>query len=199
MGKDMKTVLMMYVTLLPVIIAGALNMLFCKMSFLDSISLPLDNGKTLRDGKRLFGDNKTYKGLVGYVVLNMMTYILWGLICHAGKFDHLNFFYVNYQNNVFYNAFIGVLLGLAYALFELPNSFLKRRFDIVPGKTASGFKKVFFVFLDQSDSIFGCVLVLCLFYRMSVLFYLCYVLLGAATHIIVNVILYLCKLRKNMF
>lgn len=195
----MKTVLMMYVTLLPVIIAGALNMAFCKISFLQSLSIPLDGGKTLRDGKRLFGDNKTYKGLLGYIVLNMLVYILWGLVCSLGKFSSLNFFYANYPNNVFYNAFIGVLLGLAYALFELPNSFLKRRFDVVPGKTASGFKKVFFVFLDQSDSIFGCVLVLCLFFRMPVWFYFCYVLLGAATHIIVNVILYLCKLRKNMF
>ena len=195
----MKTVLMMYVTLFPVILAGAMNMAFCKMKVFQSIAFPLDNGKTLRDGKRLFGDNKTYKGLLGYVAFALFSCVVWGLVCRFCKFEHLNFFYVNYQNNVFYNAFIGVLLGLAYSLFELPNSFLKRRVDIVPGKTASGFKKVFFVFLDQADSIFGCVLVLRIFYRYSFLFYICYVLLGAATHILVNVILYLCKLRKNMF
>lgn len=194
----LKTVLMMYVTLLPVIIAGALNMAFCKSRFLASLSMPLDNEKTLRDGKRLFGDNKTYKGLLGYVVINMLAYIVWGFVCSFFKFGNLNFFYVNYPDVIIYNAFVGVLLGLAYALFELPNSFLKRRFDVVPGKTAIGKRKFFFVFLDQADSIIGCVLVLRLFYRMSVIFFVCYVLIGALTHIVVNLLLYALKLRKNI-
>lgn len=195
----MKTVLMMYVTLLPVIIAGALNMLWCKLPVLKSIAVPLDGGNSFRDGKRIFGDNKTYKGFVGYFVLNMLTYVLWGFICHIFKFEHLNFFYTNYANTFLYNTLVGQLLGLAYALFELPNSFLKRRLDIVPGKTTDGIKKVFFIFLDQADSIFGCVLVLRIFYKMSIPFYFSYVLLGALTHILVNVLLYVFKLRKNMF
>ena len=195
----MKTVLMMYVTLLPVILAGALNMLWCKLPVLQSIALPIDNEKNFRDGKRIFGDNKTYKGFTGYIAANLIMYVLWGILCKTLRFEHLNFFYVNYPNTVIYNIFIGELLGLAYALFDLHNSFLKRRFDVVPGKMASGAKKAVFLFLDQSDSLFGCVLVVCVFYKMSVWFYFAYVLLGALTHILVNVILYLCKLRKNMF
>mgnify|MGYP001393277506 CR=1 FL=1 len=93
----------------------------------------------------------------------------------------------------------GVLLGFGYALFELPNSFLKRRLDITPGKTISGGWKAFFIFLDQADSIFGCALVVWLFYDLGIGLYLLYVLIGALTHIIVNMLLYVCKLRKNPF
>ena len=38
---------------------------------------------------------------------------------------------------------VALLLGLGYSLFELPNSFLKRRLGIEEGKTAKGFKKYF--------------------------------------------------------
>ena len=103
------------------------------------------------------------------------------------------------ENTIMYNAVIGVMFGFVYALFELPNSFMKRRMDIKPGKTTNGIKKILFVFIDQADSIFGCVLVVCLVYKMSIQFYFLYVLVGALTHIILNILLYLVKLRKNMF
>jgi len=35
------------------------------------------------------------------------------------------------------NALVGFALGFAYVLFELPNSFIKRRLDIAPGKQAN--------------------------------------------------------------
>ena len=58
------------------------------------------------------------------------------------KLEHLNFFYINHENTLVYNLLIGFLLGLFYALFELPNSFLKRRLGIKEGKTIKGFKKI---------------------------------------------------------
>ena len=90
-------------------------------------------------------------------------------------------------------------MGLGYSLFELPNSFLKRRLDITPGKTLKGFWKVFFIFLDQADSVFGVALVVWIFYPLGILLYIAYVLVGALTHIILNMLLYFMKLRKNMF
>ena len=94
---------------------------------------------------------------------------------------------------------VGVLLGLAYALFELPNSFVKRRLGITPGKPATGIKKAIFVFVDQADSIFGCALVVWLFYDLGILKYLGFVVVGAVTHIVFNMLLYFAHLRKNMF
>ena len=195
----LKTILTMYVTLTPVILSGIANMAWCKSSILESTRKPIDNGKSLSDGKRLFGENKTWKGLIGYLLFNALFTVLWGWLCKAASWEDLDFFYRHHENTFAFNLIIGVLLGLAYSLFELPNSFLKRRLGITPGKTLQGFYKVFFVFLDQADSIFGCALVVWLFYDLDLPLYLFYVLLGAGTHIIVNILLYFAGLRKNMF
>ena len=195
----LKTVLMMYVTLVPVIISGIANMAWCKSSILDSTRKPIDNGKNFIDNKRIFGDNKTWKGMIGYILFNTVFSILWGFICKAGKFENLDFFYINHENTLFFNLLVGILLGLAYSLFELPNSFIKRRIGITPGKTINGACRAFFVFLDQADSVFGCALVVWIFYSLGISLYFLYVLIGALTHIVFNMLLYFVGLRKNMF
>ncbi|MBQ3415147.1 MAG: CDP-archaeol synthase [Clostridia bacterium] len=189
----------MYVTLFPTIIAGVLNMVWCKSSILKKLNTPVDFKKNFIDGKRIFGENKTFKGILGYVIFNIISAVLWGFLCRILNIENYNFFFINYTNTFFYNVLIGTLLGLAYSLFELPNSFIKRRIGIAPGKTTSGLKKIFFIFLDQADSIFGCCLVVCVFFNLSLKFYFLYVIVGAITHIVINILLYLFKLRKNMF
>lgn len=190
----------MYITLMPVIFAGIFNMVWCKAPILKSISIPMDGNRNLRDGKRIFGDNKTWKGFLGMILFGILCTVAWGLINRVNPFlSQHNYFYANYENTIVYNLMMGAMIGFAYALFELPNSFIKRRLDITPGKTLSGIYKVLFIFLDQADSIFGCVLVICIVYKMPVWFYFAYVLLGAGTHIIINMLLYACKLRQNMF
>ena len=193
------TIVKMYITLLPAIIAGILVMVWCKTGLMKFAMKPIDMGKNFFDGKRIFGDNKTWKGFIGYLIFDTVSTVIWGQVCHRAGIDHLNYFYVNHDNTFLLNLMVGLLLGLGYALFELPNSFLKRRLDITPGKTISGGQKIFFVFLDQADSIFGCALVVWLFYDLGIGLYLLYVLVGALTHIIMNVLLYLCRLRKNPF
>ena len=190
---------MMYVTLAPTILAGVFNMVWIKLPVLESLRKPIDCGKSLKDGKRIFGDNKTWKGIVGYILLNMVFAVIWGFVCRTGILASLNFFYLEHDNTVLYNVLIGVLLGMGYSLFELPNSFLKRRLDITPGKTIKGFWKVFFIFLDQADSIFGVALVVWMFHDIGILLYLGFVAVGALTHIIFNMLLYFAHLRKNMF
>lgn len=194
-----ENIICMYVTLMPSIIAGILNMVWCKLPILNEINKPIDMGMNYKDGKRIFGDNKTFKGIVGYIILNALMMIVWGFVCRFSELENLNFLYVNQKNTILFNLIVGIFLGLGYALFELPNSFMKRRLDIEPGKTISGLKKVFFIFLDQADSVIGCTLVVGMFYKMSLTFYLMYVLLGSATHLIINMLLYFMKLRKNMF
>ncbi len=188
----------MYVTLMSTVIGGVLVMIWCKMKVLDSWKKPIDGGRSLKDGERIFGENKTWKGFAGYILFCMVANLIWGGICSQSVFlSSHHMMYVNYDNTMLYNMGMGVLIGLAYALFELPNSFLKRRLHIVPGKTKKGFWKVFFVFLDQADSIFGCVLVVCLVYPMPIWMYFLYVIVGAITHIIINLVLYLTHLRKT--
>ena len=190
---------MMYVTLIPAVLSGVFVMLWCKLPILKAIAKPIDSGKNFIDGKRLFGDNKTWKGMLGYILFNTLFSVLWGFACQTGALHDLNFFYQNHENTIPFNLLIGVLLGLGYSLFELPNSFLKRRLDITPGKSVSGFWKVFFIFLDQADSVFGVALVVWMFYPLGIGLYLLYVLVGAATHLFMNMMLYFMHLRNNMF
>lgn len=200
--KDMtvlKTLAAMYATLPGPILAGVLNSVWCRSKALKRLQIPMDGGRNLADGRRIFGDNKTWKGFLGYIVLNMICMVLWGLVCKAAGIEAYNLFYKGVDNTPWNNLIIGLLLGLAYGLFELPNSFLKRRLGIVPGKSTNGGMKAFFVFLDQADSVFGCVLVVCLYAPMSAGFYFLYVVVGAFTHIVINILLYCMKLRKNMF
>lgn len=190
----------MYVTLASVIFAGVLTMAWCKLPILKCIAKPIDNGACLKDKNRIFGDNKTWKGFVGYVLLNTVCLVLWGLICSASPYlSAHNYLYFSNENTLPFNALAGALLGLGYALFELPNSFLKRRLGITPGKPPKRAWKVFFIVLDQADSLFGCVLTVCIFYPMGAALYFAYVAVGAATHIVINMLLYFAHLRKNMF
>ena len=189
----------MYVTLMGPVVAGIINSLWCKLKVMKKLQIPMDGGKCLKDGKRIFGDHKTWKGFLGYILWNMVCMVLWGFVCKIPAMETYNMLYVNYENTVLFNLGAGALVGFGYALFELPNSFIKRRIGIEPGKSIHGALKAFFVFFDQADSVFGCVLAVCIFTPMPVWFYFLYVVVGAATHIIINMLLYFCKLRKNMF
>lgn len=193
-------VVSMYITLMPVIFAGILTMVWCKLPVFQFAAKPMDGGLVFSDGRRLFGENKTWKGLFGYLLWGAVSGILWGIICHNVPFlEQNNFLYTNYPNQFSYNLMIGLAFGAAYALCELPNSFLKRRVGIQPGKPAGNNMSWLFFLLDQTDSLFGCVWILALVYPMSISFYCFFVFLGGITHIVINLCLYKLKLRKNLF
>ena len=192
-------ILQLYITLLGAVLAGIVNSVFCKLNVLNCLKVPMDFNKNFVDNKRIFGDNKTWKGFFGYIVFNIVFAVLLGWVWKITKTEHLSFFYINHENTIAYNVFVGFVVGLFYALFELPNSFLKRRLDIEPGKTTTGFKRIFFVILDQADSIFGIALAVWLFYLIGIGTYLLYIVVGTVTHLLINMMLYFLHLRKNMF
>lgn len=130
----MNKIMSMYVTLMSPIWAGILNMIWCKSKILKKFESPIDGGKNFVDGKRIFGNNKTWKGLIGYVFFNILTAVCWGAICNIFKIEKYNFLYVNHNNTIIFNIIVGLTMGFAYSLFELPNSFLKRRIGIMPRK-----------------------------------------------------------------
>lgn len=188
----------MYVTLLPGMLAGIGNMVWCKLPVARGLARPIDGGRVWRDGRRLFGDNKTWKGVVGMVGLGAGATVAWGACCAAsGSLQAHNLFYRAVPNTVAWNLLIGALIGVAYALFELPTSFIKRRHDVSPGRRASAGWGVAFTVLDQADSIIGMVAVVACFVPMTFGFFLAYLAVGAATHAVVNLALYAVRLRKN--
>src|SRR5690606_27440044 len=92
--------------------------------------------------------------------------------------------------------FLGLALGLAYVAFELPNSYMKRRLGIAPGKLPERNRFVF-ALVDQSDSAIGCMLVYALFVAPPWPVLLLLAFLGPAVHLAANLGLYSLGLRKE--
>ena len=184
--------------MMSLIFAGISNMFFVKTSLYKKYAFPIDGKNNFVDGKRIFGDNKTYIGFVGMIFFGIISQCIWGAICTLPIFIGRNNWYFHHENTLVFNMMTGALLGFAYVLFELPNSFIKRRLDIPPGKTVAKAKGFFFYALDQVDSIIGVMVVLAYFTNVSVEQFLLYISLGSLTHIIVNLGLYGLKIRKNI-
>ncbi|WP_407343236.1 CDP-archaeol synthase [Pengzhenrongella phosphoraccumulans] len=179
------------------IVAAVLNMVWVTSSWARALNRPIDAGATLADRRRVFGDNKTWKGLLGMVVLGALAGLVWGLLIHGTRLEPYNCFYACHDNTPGFNAFVGALQGLAYAVFELPNSFLKRRVGISPGARHGGAWTVLFVVLDQIDSVVGCALLVLLFAPVGWAFVLVTVVVGGVTHLVLNLVLYALHLRKH--
>jgi CDP-diglyceride synthetase len=178
--------------------AGATNMAFVKAPLLERLERPMDGGVLLRDGKRMFGANKTWKGFIGMIVITAIWLAAAGwLAANFPDIRRLSLIPFEELTPPFNVWFFGAVWGLAYALAELPNSFLKRRIDIPPGENASGIKGFFFLALDQADSVIGCVLVLPLFSSITWQDAIVLVVLGSFAHYLTNLGLYVVHLKKQ--
>ena len=188
----------MYITSMPVILGGVSNMVFTKTPLYKNHRAPMDGGRCWRDGKRILGDNKTWIGFASMTALTAASQVGWGAWCQLRGLNPRHDIYRVRKNTLGLNLVSGTLYGLAYAACELPNSFIKRRFDIRPGKTErTAVGKVFFV-VDQIDSLLGVFLVLKACSGISWARYLQFICLGFGTHIGVNFALYKLHIRKNL-
>ncbi len=187
-----------YVTIIPIILAGVSNMVFTKTNIYKAHSKPIDCGKLYKDNRHILGNNKTFIGFASMVIFSIFWQVLWGLFCNYSSISHLNNFYLKFENTFVYNALIGTLLGFTYMVCELPNSFIKRRINILPGKTNNSPVGILFFFVDQFDSVLGIGLVIFLLSGISVLYTIAHIIIGGLTHVIVNLILLMLKIRKNL-
>lgn len=188
----------MYLTMSPLIAGGIANMIFTKTALYRRHKVPMDRGRLWKDGRRILGDNKTWIGFFAMAGFCTVFQILCGLLCAALGWDEFNDLYRVHPNTLGFNALFGFLIGLTYMLWELPNSFIKRRLQIEPGKTGHGITGILFFLIDQVDSLLGVMLVLYMVSDISIAKYFAYVFLGALTHITVNLLLYAVKVRKNI-
>ena len=198
MSRPVHVIRDMYVTAMPVILGGVGNMIFTKTPLYKNHRAPMDGGRVWRDGKRILGDNKTWIGFGSMVALTAASQVVWGRHCARCGLNALHDIYRVRENTLGLNLACGTLCGLAYAALELPNSFIKRRLDIRPGKTEGGaLGKAFFV-VDQIDSLLGVFLVLKAYAGFSWARYVQFIFLGAGTHVGVNFALYKLHIRKNL-
>lgn len=169
--------------------AGVLHMAIVKWNIVPWLKKPLDGGYCWQ-GKRLFGDHKTYRGIIAMVLLStLFCYLLHFLVQHYAFWQQYNLLQFERYPPWFY----GLIYGLAYTLSELPNSFIKRRLDISPGSRGSSIN----VIIDQSDSTIGCLLAIYPFASFSIGFALLGILFLSIVHISVNLLLFMLKLREQ--
>lgn len=171
----MKNDLILYIQigLLPLIITNILHMLIVKYNICGWLNKPLSIS--------LFGKNKTWRGLIFIPLLNIPI-----VLCSISFFEVAN---IN-------PILIGFLLGFAYVLFELPNSYIKRRMGIAPGETHPT-KKIFFKSMDKIDSAFGVALMYYLLGFTGILTTLFLFIFNSSVHIILSFILVRLRIKKN--
>jgi hypothetical protein len=135
----------------PVMFAAAIHIAVIRTNALARLRRPIDFGRTFR-GRQLFGDNKTWRGAVVMVAASSVGMVLQQRL----RVPALELFDYGSVSAWVY----GGLLGLGFVLAELPNSFLKRQFDVPPGQQATGRAYWLFTALDQVDSVAGCLVAL---------------------------------------
>lgn len=109
---------------LPLIFSNVLHMWIVKKDYLSFLKVPVH--------EKLFGRNKTLRG---FSVVSTLNLIFFSLISPA-------------------EAWIGAVLGMVYCLSELPNSWVKRRMGIPPGRKPNPGLS-WNLLLDKSDSAIG--------------------------------------------
>ncbi len=135
---------------LPVIVAGVVHLVVLKLDLLPALRRrPIDGGLTFR-GRRLFGDNKTWRGAIVTIASTTATaWLLAALDACCWQLPSLVPFAETHP------IAWGLLLGTGYIVGELPNSFLKRQIGIGPGESGSGLAGRVFWIIDQLDSLVG--------------------------------------------
>lgn len=131
----------------------------------------MDFGKSLPDGKRILGDNKTVRGILSGLAVGAI----------VGAFGQYLF-----SNDLFLIAFlasVGALLG------DLAGAFLKRRLNIKPGDSLP--------LIDQLDFVLGALLLVSFVYRLSVGSVAILLFVTPPIHFLTNVAAYLLGLKRN--
>lgn len=135
----------------PLLIGLTVHGFSIKYRWFSSLVRPIDGGKTFR-GKRIFGENKTYRGIVMTGLGTALGFTLQAVVFHRWEtFQKLEL--LDYSGAGI--VFLGLLTGAVAMLGELPNSFIKRQIDIAPGATTGGVLNLLFYILDQIDYLPG--------------------------------------------
>ena len=137
--------------LTPLLLGLLFHGLCMKFRWLSRLAIPIDQGRTLR-GHRLFGANKTYRGIVA---VGFGTALGFGLRSYA--WSHIgSALEPQWLSSPGIAPFgFGFLVGAAAMMAELPNSFVKRQLDIEAGQAGRGVLGVVFYFVDQVDMLLG--------------------------------------------
>jgi len=133
---------------------------------------PIDLGKNFSDGKRIFGENKTFRGFFSGLIIGSL----------VGLSENLLF---NYPLLLGFATSLGALVG------DLIKSFFKRRLGYEPGKMLP--------VADQLDFVFGAVLFSLFIMPPTLEEFILLLLITPPIHLATNFLAYLLKLKEKPF
>ncbi len=183
--------------LIPLIVSNVLHMVLVKKNGLTSLCIPLNS--------TLFGPNKTLRGFLFVPFVNGILYLVvnwpggWllsGLSSGYYLQQEINIGDINFLNLLLMQALIGAVYGLFYMLFELPNSWIKRRMGIASGESSTRFRW-FFTLLDKTDSAIGVSLFFGFLNDFNIEMMLQFFICASSLHFGISGLLVLSKIKKS--
>ncbi len=136
--------------LLPILGSPIVHAPIMRTDALKALKRPIDGGHTLR-GRRLLGDNKTWRGALAMTA---------GPLLATTLLSRTRWWRAKVPAEVAAAdpVLLGTVLGASVWVGELPNSFLKRQLGIAPGTQDRSAAGVAISVVDQFDFVLGMVL-----------------------------------------
>ena len=160
--------------LIPMIIANVLHIIIVKKDAFSFLTIPIWSAQ--------FGANKTWRGFVILSILNGIFLVL------------VNVFSPIFE--VLQGFWIGAILGFVYMLFELPNSWIKRKMGVGSGEKAEK-NAVLFMAMDKMDSSLGVSLACHFLLNWSWSQTLFFFFIAVGTHVFFSWLLVVLKIKKR--
>ena len=176
------------------VVSGTCHVLWLRHPASLPLKRPLDGGMTFR-GKRLFGDNKTVRGLVVIIPVTGLSFL--GLALLRPWFPAWFADGIWPMPLLVYLA-AGVLAGFGFMAGELPNSFIKRQCGIPPGgRPQATFWRILTSITDRVDSVLGVLLMLNLLVPVPWQSWIYLLILGPGVHSLFSVWLYHVRVKER--
>ncbi len=152
---------------------------------------PVDCGATFR-GRRVFGANKTVRGFVVMVPAAALAFVLVASLIGNPAAAGL------WPLSIPGYALLGACAGLGFMAGELPNSFIKRQFDVGPGARARNpFVAAIQFFVDRIDSGIGMLAAVSLVAATPAMTWLLVLLIGPTFHWAFSVLMFYLGLKAR--
>jgi CDP-2,3-bis-(O-geranylgeranyl)-sn-glycerol synthase len=174
----MAGVFWLFLFFLPAGLANMAPVFANKIPYLNRWKTPMDFGKKIK-GKRISGDNKTWRGLV------FGTFIGGVVAC----FEAFIFFQISSADTLASYAVVGASMGFGALSGDAIESFFKRQMGIKSGESWFPF--------DQSDYIVGGLVASLLFVRLPLLDYVYIFLIYFGLHLATSYIGYKLHLKNK--
>jgi len=167
--------------ILPAYLANMAPVIFRWISLLN---FPVDCGKSWR-GERLFGEHKTYRGLISGTLTGILIVFLQHKYSSYFKdIELMDYNYFSGQKIIL----IGICFGAGALLGDLIKSFFKRRLRIKDGHSWFPF--------DQLDFVIGSLITVSPFYFPPLPNLIVIFLITPILHLLTNIFAYLIGLKK---